>query len=87
MDIESKKNLIKKIMEKPELKDIPIEDVEMALSLCAKKNNSDEENIENTRKLLHDVYGAFGSRKLLVNSSKRGQIKEETEEFGRVGLI
>ena len=81
MDIESKKNLIKKIMEKPELKDIPIEDVEMALSLCAKRNNSDEENIEKTRKLLHDVYGAFGSRKLLVNSSKRGQIKERTAEW------
>ena len=58
--------IIQKIMEKPELRQLPIEDVEMALSLCTKKGNSDEENIECTRETLHNVYGAFSSRKLFV---------------------
>ncbi len=64
--------MIKKIMDKPELRDIPVEDVEMALSLCVKKDNSDEENIERTRELLHGAYGAFSSRKLLVSRKERG---------------
>ena len=58
-------------MEKPELREIPIEDVEMAFSLCSKKGDSDEENIRCTREVLHKVYGAFGSRKLLVG--KKGE--------------
>jgi len=61
-----KHEIIKKIMEKPELKELPIEDVEMALSLCAKKGDSHEEQIKCTREILHRVYGAFSSRKLLV---------------------
>ena len=62
--------MIKKIMEKPELREIPIEDVEMALSLCFKKGASDEENLELTREVLHKAYGAFGSRKLIVSREK-----------------
>ena len=58
--------MIKKIMQKPELKELPIEDVEMAFALCAKKDDSHEEQIRCTREVLHRVYGAFGSRKLLV---------------------
>ena len=46
-----KKQLIEKIMAKPELKEIPMEDAEMALSLCFKKQNSDEENIECAREI------------------------------------
>lgn len=57
-------------MDKPELREIPIEDVEMAFSLCFKPKNSDEEQINCTRKVLHDVYGAFGSRKLFVKNEK-----------------
>ena len=53
-------------MEKQELRELPLEDVEMALSLCAKKGNSDEENIESAREILHRAYGAFSSKKLLV---------------------
>ena len=53
-------------MEKHELRELPMEDVEMALSLCFKKKNADEENIECTRELLHSAYGAFSSRKLFV---------------------
>lgn len=64
------KELIKKIMEKPELKEIPIEDVEMALALCFKKANSDEENIDCAREMLHRAYGAFSSRKLLVSRER-----------------
>ena len=63
-------------MEKPELKEIPREDVEMVLSLCFKKQNSDEENIGRARETLHKAYGAFGSRKLFINSSKLGRIRE-----------
>jgi len=65
-----KKELIEKIMKKPELKEIPKEDVEMALSLCFKKQNSDEENIECARRILHKVYGAFGSKKLFTAHKK-----------------
>src|SRR3990167_4375576 len=72
-----KERLISKIMEKPELREIPIEDVEMAISLCIKKDSSDEEVISRARKLLHDVYGAFGSRKLLV----QGKNKERDPEW------
>lgn len=74
-------HLVKKIMEKPELRDLPVEDVEMALALCFKKHNSDEENIERTREILHGVYGAFSSRKLFVASSKRGQGRERDPEW------
>ena len=62
--------MVKKIMDKPELRKLPVEDVEMALALCAKKGNSDEENIERTRKVLHAVYGAFSSRKLFVSRER-----------------
>ena len=62
--------MVRKIMEKPELKELPLEDIEMALSLCFKKQNSDEENIERTREVLHKAYGAFGSRKLFTSKEK-----------------
>ena len=58
--------LIEKIMQKPELKELPKEDIEMAFSLCFKKEYSDKEQIKCTREILHRVYGAFGSRKLLI---------------------
>ena len=60
-----KMELIKKIMEKPEFRKLPIEDVEMAFSMCMYKG-SDRKVIKCTRELLHKVYGAFGSRKLLI---------------------
>lgn len=68
-------------MNKPELRKLPIEDVEMALSLCFKNQNSDEENIECAREILHGAYGAFSSRKLFVASSKHGQSRERTPEW------
>lgn len=57
--------LIKKVMEKPEFRKLPIEDVEMAFSMCIDKG-SDRHIVKCTRELLHKSYGAFGSRKLLV---------------------
>ena len=60
-----KDEIIRKIMQKPELRRIPIEDVEMAFSLCFKKEYSDIEQIKCTREILHRAYGSFGSRKLL----------------------
>lgn len=65
-----KNTLITKIMQKPELKKLPFEDVEMAFSMCVKKGFSDKESVRCTRELLHNVYGAFGSRKLLVLREK-----------------
>lgn len=66
----NKDEIVKKIMEKPELREIPIEDVEMALQLYSKKQRSVEENIESVRRILHEVYGAFSSRKLLVGRQR-----------------
>ncbi|MEK6840861.1 MAG: hypothetical protein AABX79_02820 [Nanoarchaeota archaeon] len=63
-----KKQLIAKIMEKPELRELPLEDVKMAFSNFEKKQAGDEEKERLTRELLHKVFGAFGSRKLLVSS-------------------
>ncbi len=62
--------IIKKIMQKPELRELPKEDVEMAFSLCFKKENSDEEMVKCTREILHRVYGAFGSRKLFISNER-----------------
>jgi hypothetical protein len=66
-----RKELIEKIMQKPELRDIPPEDAEMALSMCAKKEMPEEEQIRCAREILHRAYGAFGSRKLLSPRDKK----------------
>ena len=65
-----KQEIIERIMQKPELKNLPKEDVEMALSLCSRKGDSDEKQIKCTREILHKAYGAFGSRKLFVAKNK-----------------
>lgn len=59
-----KKDILEKVMEKPELRQIPLEDIELAFEHFEKRQTSDEEKIRLTRELLHSVYGAFGSRKL-----------------------
>jgi hypothetical protein len=76
-----KEELVERIMQKPELKELPKEDIEMAFSLCFKKEYSDREQIKCTREILHRAYGAFGSRKLLVTSSNPGQSKERNPEW------
>jgi hypothetical protein len=70
---------IEKIMQKPELKEIPLEDVELAFSLCLKKEDSDSERIRCTREVLHRAYGAFGSRKLLVSSNTQKDRERDAE--------
>lgn len=69
-----KRAIIKRIMEKRELKNLPIEDVEMAVSMCFRENIGDGELIKCARELLHRVYGSFGSRKLL-------QLRERDPEW------
>jgi len=90
--------LIKKIMQKPELRKLPIEDVEMAFAMCVKKGFSDRESVRCTRELLHKAYGAFGSRKLLVlrekdpewvlrkHVSTRERLSSYNELYGRLNL-
>lgn len=68
-----KNPLIAKVMEKPELKMLPVEDVERALRHFIRKQTSDEEKIRLTRELLHKTYGAFGSRKLFSIKDKPAQ--------------
>lgn len=60
------KDLVNKVMDKKELRHLPVADVEMALSMCMKKDNGEKELVRCTRELLHKVYGSFGSKKLLV---------------------
>ena len=61
-----KKEIIEKIMQKSELRELPIEDVELAFSLCSKNKDPEKEQIKCTREVLHRAYGAFGSRKLFL---------------------
>lgn len=61
-----KSEIIDEIMRKPEFRKLPREDVEMAFSLCDKEGKNDYKKKKCTREILHRVYGAFGSKKLLV---------------------
>lgn len=91
-----KNALVTKIMEKPELKMLPREDVERALQHFAKRQTSDEEKIRLTRDLLHKTYGAFGSRKLFSVKNKpaewvlkkhlstRERLPHYSEVYGRI---
>lgn len=65
-----KKEIIEKIMQKSELRQLPIEDVELAFSLCSKNKDPEEEQIKCTREVLHRAYGAFGSRKLFSTKTR-----------------
>ncbi|MEM3116620.1 MAG: hypothetical protein QXD63_01670 [Candidatus Pacearchaeota archaeon] len=59
------KEIIEKIINKKEFSQLPINDVKLAFSHFKKRKISEEEKIRLTRELLHKVYGAFVSRKLL----------------------
>jgi len=65
-----KKEIIKKITQKKEFSKLPEKDVELAFLRFEKKQIGDEEKIRLTRELLHKVFGAFGSRKLLTLKDK-----------------
>ena len=70
----NKQEMLNKITEKRELSQLPKKDVKLALSHFERREVSDEEKIRLTRELLHKVFGAFGSKKLL-------SIKEKNSEW------
>ncbi|MBU2615898.1 MAG: hypothetical protein KKC19_02230 [Nanoarchaeota archaeon] len=59
-----------KIIQKKEFSCLLREDVEIAYSHFEKRQVNDEEKIRLTRELLHKVFGAFSSRKLLSFKDK-----------------
>src|SRR3989344_1953590 len=66
----NKPELIKKITQKKEFSQLPKKDIEIAFSNFEKRQASDEEKIKLTRELLHKVFGAFTSQKLLSPKNK-----------------
>src|SRR3989344_9361209 len=66
----NKPELIKKITQKKEFSQLPKRDVEIAFSHFEKRQTSDEEKIRLIRELLHKVFGAFTSQKLLSPKNK-----------------
>lgn len=60
-----KKEILKKIIQKKEFSQIPMEEIEKAFSKFEKRQTSEEEKIRLTRDLLRKIYFSFGSRKLL----------------------
>ncbi len=64
------KNFLEKIQEKREFSQLPEKDIEMAFSHFSKKQISDSEKIELTKKLLREIFSAFISKKLLSLKNK-----------------
>ncbi|MDP3992470.1 MAG: hypothetical protein Q8P79_03130 [Nanoarchaeota archaeon] len=69
----NKNELLSKIIQKKEFSQLPEKDAEMAFSHFEKRQTSDEEKIRLTRELLHKVFGAFGSRKLLIPKNRTSE--------------
>jgi hypothetical protein len=65
-----KEEIYESITKKKEFSQLPRPDVEIAYSSFEKRQTSDEEKIRLTRELLHKVFGAFLSRKLLSPKKK-----------------
>ena len=65
-----KKEIYERVIAKREFSQLPRRDVERAFSHFEKRQVSDEEKVRLTRELLHRVFGAFGSRKLLSSGTK-----------------
>jgi len=64
------KQIYEKIISKKEFSQLPKKDVEKAFFHFEKRDVSDEEKIRLTRELLHKVFGAFTSKKLLSPKDK-----------------
>ena len=64
------KEIIKEIMKKWEFSELPLKDVERAYSMFERRQVSEEEKVRLTRELLHKIYGAFVSKKLLSLKDK-----------------
>jgi len=67
---QEKNQIFKKIIQKKEFSQLPEKDVETAFGSFEKRNIGDEEKIKKTRELLHKVFSAFTSRKLLSLKNK-----------------
>lgn len=65
MGKEDQTEIIKKIIQKKEFSEIPLEDVKLVFSKIDKENLSDYEKLKLTRELLRRVYSSFTSQKLL----------------------
>lgn len=66
----NKPEILSKIIQKKEFSQLPKKDIEIAFAHFEKRQCSDEEKIKLTRELLHKVFGAFTSRKLLSPKNK-----------------
>jgi len=62
--------IIQKITQRKQYSQLPEKDVEMAFSHFEKRQVSDEEKVRLTRELLHKVFSAFTSQKLLSLKDK-----------------
>jgi len=69
----SNKDLLKKIIQKKEFSEIPLEDVEKAFSKFDKELYCDEEKIKKTRDLLRLAYSSCVSGKLLSKKDKEAE--------------
>ncbi|HUW44091.1 MAG TPA: hypothetical protein VMV95_03985 [Bacillota bacterium] len=67
------REVYQKIIAKREFTQLPKRDVEKAYGFFERRQTSDEEKIRLTRELLHKVFGAFGSRKLLSVKDKEAE--------------
>jgi len=65
-----KYEIIGKVIKKKEFSKLPFIDIELAYKHFEKRQVSCEEKIRLTRELLHKVFGAFSSKKLLSPKSK-----------------
>ena len=65
--------ILDKIIQKKEFSQLPERDVALAFSHFEKRETSEVEKIRLTRELLHKVFGAFGSRKLLSIKDKSAE--------------
>tara|TARA_Y100000310_G_scaffold10116_1_gene10862 strand:+ start:27176 stop:27958 length:783 start_codon:yes stop_codon:yes gene_type:complete len=65
--------VIEKIMMRKEFSEIPLKDVERALSFFPSDRFGDEERVKKTRDLLRRVYSGFGGRKLLLWKDKSAE--------------
>lgn len=66
----NKEKIIKQITLKKEFSQLPEMDVRLAFDKFERRQVSDEEKIRLTRELLHKVFGAFTSKKLLSPKNK-----------------
>jgi len=62
--------ILEKIKQKKEFSQLPDKDVELAYSHFKKREVGDAEKVKLTRELLHKVFAAFGSKKLLSPKEK-----------------